>query len=275
MVYVKYGWPGLALAKNLARNLDKGVEMKASRVRIVGSAAGALFADWNGGIAQAAGVRNSVVAHRFRRMVYRRQRHVRSSATSRMTATASSIRSSCRENLAFVNGLAWGNFAGGVKDDLGGGAHSVTVGGIQYTLATTTLAGSGVNKVQNWTLQWTDTNGAAAPNFPATIDLALQWNGGNRDVFYLFDDVELASGPTSGSGVVDIRVMNPRGNSDIGTSHLEVFFTDAIASEPLTGPPGVDVEGNDVAVVPIPEPASILLVGAASRFGLARRRRVA
>jgi hypothetical protein len=133
-------------------------------------------------------------------------------------------------NLAYLNTLSWQNFTGGVKDDAGGGSNQAIVNSIKYTLTTGTLSNGGtLNSTQAWTLAWEDTNGATPPNLPLLVDFALLWNGGNSDVFYLFEDVLLPITPNSGSGLIDIKVTNSPGpngpNSDIGTSHLDVFLT--------------------------------------------------
>lgn len=109
-------------------------------------------------------------------------------------------------NLNYLNNLAWVAFAGGVKDDAGGGAAGpTTIGGLQYTLQTTTLSGGGTTtSTQAWTLAWSDPNGGANPNLPALVDFVIQWNGGNQDVFYLFDDILPPISPANGSGVIDI-----------------------------------------------------------------------
>ena len=160
-------------------------------------------------------------------------------------------------NLAYVNGLRWEDFVNGVKDDINGGGNSVTIDSIQYTLTTGANTGSGTNTQQAFTLAWSDTNGSAAPNLPVFIDFALQWNGGNNDAFYLFQNVLLPMSPTSGSGIINIVAMNPPGNSDLGTSHLDMFFTNTRPVRPDQ---------------PVPEPGTILLFGI-GLAGLALRRR--
>lgn len=169
--------------------------------------------------------------------------------------------SNVANNLTYVNGLRWEEFVGGVKDDLGGGNNSATVDGIQYTLTTLTNGGSGLDTTQTWSLAWTDSNGAALPNFPATVDFALLWNGGNHDAFYLFEDVLLPTSPNSGNGLVYIKATNPPGNSDLGTSHVDVFFSNA-TSTTFQSPTAV-----------VPEPGTLSLIGAAFLSGLFRFRR--
>ena len=65
------------------------------------------------------------------------------------------------------------------------------------------------------------------PNLPVTVDFAIDWKGGNYDVFYLFDDFVLPASPLNASGQIEIRVMNPPGNADLGTSHLAAYFSNA------------------------------------------------
>jgi len=100
-----------------------------------------------------------------------------------------------------------------------------------------------------------DTNGATVPNLPVLVNFALDWKGGNNDVFYLFQDVLLPLSPTSGSGTIEIKVTNPPGNSDIGTSHLDLFFSST--RSPPDNPPDTNV----------PEPATLAQVPAATRSG--------
>ncbi len=141
--------------------------------------------------------------------------------------------SNIANNLTYVNNLRWDDFVNGVKDDIGGGNNAVTVDNIAYTLTTGANSGSGLNTTQAWTLSWADTNGATAPNLPVLIDFVLQWNGGNSDVFYLFQNVLLPAVPNNGAGAIDIKVTNPPGNSDIGTSHsLDAYFSNARVPRP-------------------------------------------
>lgn len=93
------------------------------------------------------------------------------------------------------------------------------------------------------------------------MDFALLWNGGNKDVFYLFNDVVLPISPSFGTGLIDIKVTNPPGNSDIGTSHIDMFISNTGATH--TTPGGI----------PIPEPGTLSLLGAAILGGLFSRRR--
>lgn len=164
------------------------------------------------------------------------------------------------DTLDFVNALRWEDFVNGVMD-LGAGS-SVTVDNIQYTLTMGADSGSGLNTVSNWTLTWADTNGASVPNLPLFVDFALDWKGGNNDVFYLFQNVLLTASPTSGTGTINIKVTNPPGNADIGTSHLDVFFTNTRPGQPDEPPPTV------------PEPGTLFLIGSALLgLALAQRRR--
>ncbi|MCB1858339.1 MAG: PEP-CTERM sorting domain-containing protein [Gammaproteobacteria bacterium] len=158
--------------------------------------------------------------------------------------------SSLANNLTYLNNLRWDDFLGGIKDDIGGGLDpeaSGTFGGLSYSIETLSDTGSGLNKVSNFKISWSDANGAAAPNLPAMVDLALQWKGANGDVFYLFEDLELLADPTSGTGSIEIKVTNKPGNADNGTSHLSAFFRQAVSSGPGPGPG-------------IPEPAPLLLI---------------
>jgi len=159
--------------------------------------------------------------------------------------------------LDFINGLRWIDFVNGVQD---GG--TITVDSIQYTLTNDGDSGSGLNTVSNWSLSWSDTNGASTPNLPVFVDFAIDWKGGNNDVFYLFQNVLLPASPTSGSGTINIKVTNPPGNADIGTSHLDVFFTNTRPGQPDEPPPTV------------PEPGTLFLIGSALLgLALAQRRR--
>ena len=174
--------------------------------------------------------------------------------------------SNVADNLTFVNSLSWQDFAGGIKDDTGGGSNSATVDDIAYTLSTGTLLNPGtLNSLQQWTLSWSDTNGATAPNLPVTVDFALQWNGGNQDVFYLFDDVVLPIDPSSGTGTIDVKVTNRPGISDIGTSHLSVYLSEVKDGDGEVTPP----------LLPVPEPGTLSLIGLAALLlaGASRFRR--
>jgi hypothetical protein len=154
--------------------------------------------------------------------------------------------------LPFVNALRWEDFVNGVKDDLSAGSNTVTVDSIQYTLTAGTLSGGGLTQTQSWSLAWSDTNGTAEPNLPLLVNFALDWKGGNNDVFYYFRNVLLPISPSSGSGTIDIKVTNRPGNSDLGTSHLDVFFSNTSPPTQPDDPPPT-----------VPEPATIALIAAA------------
>ena len=165
-------------------------------------------------------------------------------------------------NLTYVNNLRWEDFVNGVKDDVGGGTNSVTVDSIQYTLTAGADTGSTTNMVSHWTLSWSDTNGATPPNLPLSVDFAVQWNGGNNDAFYLLQNVLLPVTPTSGSGSINIVAMNNPGNADLGSSHINLYFTNTRPAQPDEPPPTV------------PEPGTVFLIGSALLgLALAQRRR--
>jgi PEP-CTERM motif-containing protein len=161
-----------------------------------------------------------------------------------VTSTADS---SIATVLTDVNNLRWEDFVGGVQDLPSGGGSSATIDNIAYTLTTGAQTGTGTSTTQLWTLAWTDTNGATEPNLPVYVDFVLDWKGGNFDVFYLFTDVLLPISPSSGSGTIEVKVTNPPGTSDLGTSHLDVLLSN-------TRP------GGDVPPSQIPEPSTVALI---------------
>jgi len=163
-------------------------------------------------------------------------------------------------NLAYLNNLSWQSFVNGVKDDTAGGSNSVTVGNILYTLTAGGTSGTGTDTFELFNLSWADANGPVAPNLPVLVDLVLQWNGGNNDAFYLFDNVLLPVSPSWASGQIEVRAMNNPENSDLGTSHLDAYFSDP-------GPPLITRK------IDVPEPATILTLGVGlAALGWSRRR---
>lgn len=146
------------------------------------------------------------------------------------------------DNLAFVNGLKWGNdWSFLAKDDFPGGTTqgSGSFLGINFTLAVD------AGKSGNWTLTGTDTNGTAPLNLPATLDLVGVLKGSTNFALYLFDDVVFDG--TDG-GTYTIKFTTKNGNSVPDISHLSLYVREGTQS---------DTPPNNR----IPEPTLPLLLG--------------
>jgi hypothetical protein len=167
--------------------------------------------------------------------------------------------SSVADILSYANGLQWDNFVNGVQAQAGAGT-SVIVGGIQYTLTAGATSGTGTDTFVAFSLSWLDTNGAASPNLPLSVDFAIDWKGGSYDVFYYFDDFIFPNNPLTGTGTIEIKVMNPPSNADLGTSHLTALFGNA------TSPPGPPTTS-------VPEPGTLSLLAIAAVLGCRVRSR--
>jgi hypothetical protein len=134
--------------------------------------------------------------------------------------------------------------------DTSASASGAGIGGITFVVtAPGTTSG-------NWTVTWTDTNGAAPLNLPIMLDLDIGLFGGSTGADYLLTGVTLPAVPNTGTGSFDITFTN-NGGQNPALSHLT-----------LTG-------GNATGTTtPAPEPLSISLLGAGLiGLGAVRRRR--
>ena len=123
--------------------------------------------------------------------------------------------------------------------DKNGDNAQPTFQGIKFSVTAPTNTSTGT-----WTVAWTDTNGGAPRNLPITIDFEVGLFGGSTGAGYRLNSVFLPISPANGSGTFDIT-FNNNGGQNPNLSHLT-----------LTGGNAIDPPSD-----PIPEPASLLLLG--------------
>lgn len=139
-------------------------------------------------------------------------------------------------------------------DGTGDSANLTGLGGIIFEVSTT---GGADGAEGDWTITWTDSNGAVPENLPIYVDLAVLLNGGNYNAAYLLSQILLPISPNTGSGTFDIQFVN-NGGKPPTISHL------TLAGRITSGP----------TVHEVAEPVSASLFGAGLvGIWLFRRRR--
>jgi hypothetical protein len=129
---------------------------------------------------------------------------------------------------------------------------AIGLSGITFVIGTT----GGLGGAQgNWTLTWSDSNGAIGANLPIYVDLVVLLMGGNNNAAYLLSNILLPVSPNTGTGTFDIQFLN-RGGQQPDISHMLV--AGRIASTPT--------------ITQVPEPSSLAMF-AAGLVGLLLYRR--
>jgi len=145
-----------------------------------------------------------------------------------------------------VNGV-WGTGFVLAESTETAGAGSSVLGGLTFTLTGPVNGTTG----GTYTLSATDNNGAAAPNFPMSLDFIVALKASNRYALYFFDDAVFDG---SGGGAWSIEFVN-NGQQIPGLSHMLVFVREGTTRQ-------------------VPEPAVLSLLGAGFvSIAMLRRRR--